>query len=152
MSFPIKLQNSSSPTNKVDKSLTDIVTVTGVLRSGVSVTDPIVVVETELTPEMVSQVNYATIEVFHRNYYVTSVRTSNNKLWFVHMHVDVLMTYRELIRQQTAIVSRSATDYNLYLDDGWFMAYQNPRIQTKYFSTERPFESQEFVLYVAGSQ
>lgn len=67
------------------------------------------------------------------------------------MHVDVLTTYADGIKTQTAIVSRQKEKRNMMLDDGWFMAYQNPIIQQKYFSNATPFETQEFVLIVAGS-
>lgn len=151
MSFQIKLQQNTSPANRVDKGLNDVITVDGVLRDGTSIIDPVVVVETELSPQMVSLVNYATIEEFGRHYFVTNVLTTVNGLWEIHMHVDVLMSYRNVLRQQTAVLARSESAYNMMLDDGWFMAYQNPRIQTKYLDVANPFGSQEYVLVVAGS-
>lgn len=67
------------------------------------------------------------------------------------MHVDVLKSFSEEIKQQYAVVARQENTYNLMLDDGIFMVYQNPKFQTKLFSAEAPFETQEFVLVVAGS-
>ena len=67
------------------------------------------------------------------------------------MHVDVLKSFADQIRNQTAVVARQEKKYNLMLDDGFFMTYQNPKIQTKLFSVADPFETQEFVLVVAGS-
>lgn len=125
--------------------------VEGVLRGGTSISDPVIVVQSEIPDHMVSQINYAYIEAFGRYYYVTGIRTETNVLWSISMHVDVLMTYKAQIRQQNAIVARQAEQYNLMLDDGWFMAYQNPRHQLKLFSNATPFETQEFVLVVAGS-
>ena len=151
MSFNITFSTNSSPVNKVDKNIVTVITVNGTLRDGASILNPEVEIETSLTESMVGAINYAYIEVFNRYYFVTDIKTDINGLWVVSMHVDVLMTYKDNIRQQNAVVARQESTYNMYLDDGWFMAYQNPHIQTKLFSNPTPFETQEFVLILAGS-
>lgn len=151
MSFNIVLSTNSSPVNRIDKTLTTVITATGTLRDGASILNPEVEIETALTESMVGAINYAYIEAFGRYYYVTDINTETNGLWIVSMHVDVLMTYKTEIRAQNAVVARQEETFNMYLDDGWFMSYQNPIIQTKYFSNPTPFERQEFVLVIAGS-
>lgn len=151
MSFSIVLQRNDSPANKVGKKLTEAYTATGYLRDVSSIIDPVVVIESELPETTVSQVNYATIDAFNRKYFITNIVSINRKLWEIHMHVDVLESYKAQLIVQNAIIARSASKYNLYLDDGWFLAYQNPIVQTRLFSTEGPFEQQEFVLVVAGN-
>ncbi len=153
MSFSIVLMQNTSPVNRIDKDVTQVVTVTGVLRDGASILNPEIEIESTFTESMVAAINYAYIEIWGRYYYVTDIKTDINGLWIVSMHVDVLMTYKDAIRQQNAVVARQENypNYNMYLDDGWFMSYQNPRIQTKAFSNPSPFETQEFVLVVAGS-
>lgn len=151
MSFNIVFSTNSSPVNRIDKTLTAVVTATGTLRDGASILNPEVEIETALTESMVGAINYAYIEAFGRYYYVTDIKTETNGLWVVSMHVDVLMTYKTEIRAQNAVVARQEASFNMYLDDGWFMSYQNPIIQTKYFSNSTPFETQEFVLVIAGS-
>ena len=151
MSFPIVLYQNNSPVNKVDKTLVTVATLTGVLREGSTVLDPVVTIESGAPASVVSSANYAYIAEFGRYYYITGIGTDTNTLWTISMHVDVLMSYRSAIRSQNAIVARQEKVYNMYLDDGWFMAYQNPKIQTKYFSEPSPFESEEYVLVIAGS-
>ena len=151
MSFRIALQRNSSPDNKVDKVITDVAYATGDLKSGTSIIDPSIVIDSALETDMLKNVNYATIELFGRSYFVTNILVGTTGLWEIHMHVDVLYTYRDKIRQQTAIVKRSETAYNMHLDDGWFMAYQNPKFEKRYFTVANPFESQEYVLVLAGS-
>ena len=151
MSFSIVLKRNNSPSNFVSKSTSDVATVTGVLRSGASILDPVILIETDTPATVISSANYAYIEVFSRYYYITNVKSDANGLWIVSMHVDVLMTYESAIRAQDAIVRRQERVYNMYLDDGWFMSYQNPIIQTKYFSNATPFEAEEYVLTLAGS-
>lgn len=162
--FSIALYTNTSPTNKVVKEIGEALdTVQGVLRAGASVIDPTIVVQLSNDEVWRKGLNYAYIEEFGRYYYVTNIISVSGQidlggefgnpygLWELHMHVDVLMSFQDQIKQQTAIVARQTEKYNLYLDDGTFMSYQNPKIQTKLFSVPDPFETQEFVLMVAGN-
>lgn len=161
--FTITFLQNKSATNVVNKDISqNIVDAQGTLRSGTSVIDPTIIVQTDGNPIWAKGANYAYIPVFGRYYYITNMiavdgtwesQTELNpgQLWEVHMHVDVLMSYASEIKAQTAIVSRQENRYNLYLDDGTFMTYQNAKVQTKTFSVADPFETQEFVLVVAGS-
>lgn len=151
MSFAIVGYRCNSAVNVVDKELNEEFTVEGTLRDGSSVIDPVLLIEANAPGFHANDVNYLYIEEFRRYYYITNIISTNYTLWELHCHVDVLMSYKEQIRQQTAIVARQESKYNLMLDDGVFMVYQNPKIQTKTFSVEGPFETQEFVLVVAGS-
>lgn len=163
LSFKIALYSCTSPTNQVSKAIGGAIDViTGTLRDSSSIIDPVIICHLDNNTAWRKQLNYAFIEEFGRYYYITNIINvagtlasqtypSPTALWELHMHVDVLMSFQSQIKQQTAIVSRQANEYNLYLDDGSFMVYQDPMIQTKYFSVEAPFETQEFVLMVAGS-
>lgn len=151
MSFPIILYSQSSPTNQVTKELgSPVSSIEGKLRDVCSITDPVILVQTNDMNMWPLNVNYMYIEAFNRYYYITNMVSVHTNLWELHGHVDVLMSYADQIRQQTAIVSRQESKYNLMLDDGFFMSYQNPIIITRRFSVEAPFETQEFVLVVAG--
>ena len=151
MSFVITTYYNASPANKVDKELVEIAHGTGVMRDSVSVIDPVVLFETELIPETLTKSNYCIIEEFGRCYYITNIISVTNNLWEFHLHVDVLMSYRDQLRLQSGIVSRQEYKRNMYVDDGWFMAQQNPHKYTRVFSNPTPFEHQEFVLAIAGS-
>lgn len=149
--FTINLMKNTSATNVVDKEVTQVSQGTGALKQGCSISDPVIMFETDDNSIWPRSTNYMYIEEFGRYYYVTNIISVHMNLWEVHGHVDVLMSFKEAIRAQTAIVARQESQYNLYLDDGIFMTYQNPKIQTKFFSNPTPFETQEFVLIVAGS-
>lgn len=151
MSFSIVGYRCNSGANVVDKELNQEFEVQGTLRNGSSVIDPVIIVEANAPGFHANDVNYLYVEEFRRYYYITNIISTNYTLWELHCHVDVLMSYKDQIRAQTAIVARQEAQYNLLLDDGIFMVYQNPKIQTKTFSVEGPFETQEFVLVVAGS-
>lgn len=160
--FNIICYQNKSATNVVEKELSEIVTMSGVLRKGCSIIDPVIMVQLDGNEVWRSGFNYIYVDVFKRYYYVTNIiadignfesttQVNPVQLWELHCHVDVLMSYKEQIKAQKAVVARQEAQYNLMLDDGFFMTYQNPKIQTKLFSVEGPFETQEFVLIVAGS-
>lgn len=152
MSFIIHFGQTTSAANVVNKEWGGAgADLTGTLRMGSSLLDPVILVEANDPGFHANQYNYCYVQDFGRYYYITDIISANYTLWEIHCHVDVLMSYSEQIKEQTAIVARQENKYNMYLDDGIFMTYQNPKIQTKVFSVEGPFETQEFVLVVAGS-
>lgn len=151
MSFPVTLYLNLSASNVVDKELEERYQSGGTLREGTSIIDPVILIEGGETLFATNPINYIYVPIFNRYYYVTNIISVQNQLWEIHCHVDVLMSYKDNIRAQTAVVARQEGTYNMYLDDGIFMAYQNPLVQTKVFSNDSPFETQEFVLIVAGS-
>ena len=163
MSFRIDLGTTSSAANVVDKEFAVYHSQDGTLRKGTSIIDPVIIIYFDGNEIWRKSCNYAYIEAFGRYYYITNIVAVEGvaqapegypgptQLWEIHMHVDVLKSYSSQIRNQTAVVARQENKYNLMLDDGFFMTYQNPKIQTKLFSEEGPFETQEFVLVVAGS-
>lgn len=151
MSFTIKLYRNLSATNVVTKEIEWKNDFEGTLRKGTSLIDPVIIFQASNPGFHANQTNYLYIEEFERYYFITNIISLNETLWEIHCHVDVLMSFADLIRQQTAVVARQEGKYNMMLDDGFFMCYQNPKFQTKLFSVEGPFETQEFVLVVAGS-
>ena len=151
MSFTIDLMQNKSPSNFVTKDVVSILSASGNLREETSIIDPIVMIETSISANIIGKINYAYIAEFNRYYYVVNITSIANDLWEIEFHVDVLMSYASKIREQTAIVARQENRRNMYLDDGWFMAYQDPLILTRYFSVADPFETQEYVLLLAGS-
>ena len=147
MSFNITLQINSSEKNKLDKEITDIATVSGVLKEDTSIIDPVVKIECDLHDYV--NCNYITIPEFGRKYFVTNIRSVRNGLVEFSCHVDVLSSFADSIRSNKAIIKRQENNWNLYLNDGSFKVYQNPNVLTKAFPSG--FTKQEFVLAVAGS-
>lgn len=147
MAFNIDLQVNNSEKIKITKSLTTLSTVTGVLKEGTSIIDPVILVECDLNT--FKSCNYMTITAFGRSYFVTNIKSIRNGLVEFSCHCDVLSTYATQIKSNSAIIRRQEKDWNLYLNDGSFKVYQNPHIITKEFPAG--FSTQEFVLAIAGS-
>lgn len=145
--FNIELMINSSEKNKMDKTLTTIETISGTLKDATSIIDPIIVIEGDIS--RFTGCNYMTIDAFGRSYFVNNIRSIGKNLFEVSGHVDVLSTYKDAIRRNSAIIRKQQHQWNLYLNDGSLRVYQNPQVVTKTFSTG--FTKLEFVLAVAGS-
>ena len=146
MAFAIHLMVNSSSKEVLDKQTSTIRTVTGTLREGTSIVDPVIKIEGDLSE--FTKCNYMYIPEFGRYYYVTDIKSVINNIVEFSAHVDVLNTYKDQIRSNVAIIHRQENDWNLYLNDGVFKVYQNPMVLTKAFPSG--FTTQEFVLAVAG--
>ena len=142
----IKLYNNLSDKIVVDKNITQQGSdVTGTLRESCSIIDPVIKMSAIGTYLLSS--NYAYISEFGRYYYITNIVCVGD-LFEVHMHVDVLMSFRGDIRSNNAVISRQERNYNLYLQDGVFKTYSQPHYEIKQFGTG--FTDFQFIFCVAG--
>lgn len=147
MSFNIILQRNTSEPIKLDKDITTIATMSGNLKEETSIIDPVIKIQCSLSD--VYNCNYLTIPTFGRSYFVNNIRSITDDIVEFSCHVDVLSTYKNQIRNNSGIIRRQENLWNLYLNDGSFKVYQNPKVITKAFPNG--FTTQEFVLAVAGS-
>lgn len=148
MAFPIILQTNASEKNRVDKSLTDVLTVTGVLKEDTSIVDPVILVKMDIS--QVIPCNYFTIAAFGRSYFMHPPKSVNGGFVEISGHCDVLSSFKDSIRTNKAIIRKSENVWNLYLNDGTFKAYQNPFVYVKKFPN-RFTSYPSYVLAVAGS-
>lgn len=144
--FTIIMQVNYSDKKALDKTITDVITLEGALREGTSIIDPVVVVTGDILNYIGS--NYMTIQEFNRQYFITNIKALRTNVYEISGHVDVLSTYANDIRTNTALLRRQENKWNLYLNDGVFKVYQNPNVNT--FPFPSGFSTKEFVLAVAG--
>lgn len=131
----------------VNKDITQKAVLTGSLKNGADMLNPLILFS-DLDSSILEESNYAYIEEFNRYYYITGISNYRDNLWYISFHVDVLMTYKDAIKEQTAVIARQENKWNLYLNDPKFRVYQNPYIVTKAFPDG--FTTQKFVLTIAG--
>lgn len=143
----IVLYQNISEYNAVNKSITELTTLTGTLREESSIIDPIITISD--IDSYVGSMNYAYIPEFNRYYFITNIESVRNNLWRVSFHVDVLYTYRAQIKSNSAIIERNENEYDLKLNDGLFKTQQNPRIAQ--FPFPSGFNTWNFVLAIAGN-
>lgn len=141
-------ENVSEPI-VMNKTLHNKKEIDGIFRNDFNVMYPVFDIASENLPNF----NYIFIPDFARYYYVDSVQNLLNGLWSISCSVDVLMSYKNQILAQRAIIARQENVYNLYLDDDRLITTCRRRIWTKAFPT-RVFPASEggssFVLTVAG--
>jgi hypothetical protein len=143
----IKFYKNLSDKNHVDKNITQVGSdVTGTLRDDCSILNPVIQIE-NFTGFNLTECNYAYIVEFGRYYYINNI-TLTNQLYEISMHVDVLMSYKDEIRNNNAVISRQENRYNLYLQDGVFKTEAFPHMQIIQFPNG--FTDYNFILSVAG--
>ena len=149
MSVNIEIYTNASEPEYMDKSLSNIATLTGELRTDVTeVVDPVIRVE-DPGSLLTGSANYAYISEFGRYYYIRKKRSERNNIVELSMHVDVLMSFASAIKAREAIVRRQENDWNLYIIDGSLMVYENDYVYTKNFPTG--FSVNNWILVAAGS-
>lgn len=148
MGLTATLYNSASPVEKIGKALTQGGSYTCTLKDTTSVLNPVLILRTS---DPVYNYNYLYIQEFGRYYFINDIRSVNNNVWEISAHVDVLETYKTAILANSAVIKRQASQYNLYLDDPDFHAYNYERIQTLKFPANTFNKNLNYVLVVNGS-
>lgn len=152
MSFNVDFYFNKSENNRLDKDIGNaLFTTTCIFKASTSIKNPTLQIAyndpSRLT--LIFASNYIKIESpIDRYYYIDDIITVANRLLEIRCHVDVLMTYKDAIRANTAIIQRQENQWNLYLNDGTFKIYQNPVVLTREFPAG--FTTQSFVLALAG--
>ena len=142
----IKLYKNLSEVNTIGKTLTEESERNGTLKDGCSVLSPSVV----LTGENLSGYNYAYIPHFSRYYFIKEITSVKSGLWEISMRVDVLETYKDSIKANTAIIKRQEKIWDMYINDEKFKAESTNKTATIMFP-QNHFNTVNFILTVAGS-
>lgn len=146
MAFDIVLMNNTEELNKITKNPITVRTISGTLREQTDLVDPEINIEYD---GALTDVNYMYIAEFHRYYFITKIESVVNKIWRIYAHCDVLKTYSEGILNTEAVVARSETRYNLYLNDAMFKVTTKPRLQIAKFPEK--FTGESFILVMNGA-
>lgn len=145
--FDVHLMNNQEELNKISKTPTLVMTLSGTLREETDIVNPQINIEYD---GALVNVNYMWIPTFNRYYFITKIESIRNKLWRIYAHCDVLKTYSEAILGTECVVARSETRYNLMLNDSFFKVYSNPRLQIAKFPNK--FSGESYVLVMKGAE
>lgn len=139
-----------SEKRQLDKSVAYSVSLSGTLRNETNVVNPTILVEANVST--LAGCNYMSIPAFHRQYFITDVRAISDKLCEVSGHCDVLSTYASDIRNNTAIVARSATqgNWNLLMNDNQIKLNTKKKIIVKKGFTAFPKNQFSMILITLG--
>ena len=125
------IYSTNSPSNKVDKALTELAHVTGYLRDGCDVKNPEIVFKNEDASNLIAG-NYIYIPQWQRYYFRKDI-SREEKTVRVKFKQDVLMTFKTQIRANTATVTRNENTSNGYLLDANYKTLAYDEIVTKQF-------------------
>lgn len=105
----IDLYKNTTEENAIEKIITDKKTIEGTLKTTIDITNFSVIFNFF---EEWNNYNYVYIEKLKRYYFVESKRIINNSLVEYDLIVDVLMSFKDLIRQQNILLTESETAFN----------------------------------------
>lgn len=143
----ITLYENKSEKNKVHKEITEKSVKVGRLRENTSIVTPMFTIEGVFSE--LSQANYIYVAEFRRYYYITDMVQIAGNLTQISCRVDVLMSFKDEILANTAVIARQEAKFNRYLNDANFKTYQNNIVVTKKLSGAG-FGEAGFILVTAG--
>ncbi len=142
-------KNLSEPV-RLDKTLEEVGTLTATLKDSASVMDPVILVSTQSLANL-GECNYAQFvnSAFgNRYYFVRNIVSIANGLSEIHLHVDVLSSWKTGIRSNYAVIARNENVFNTYLPDSAIQAQQNDTIVTRTFPNG--LNNDSYILVLAG--
>lgn len=102
----ITLYNQTKAHNSTERITTDGQDINGVLKDESSIVNPVVKMRQSSISNNITQYSYAYIPEFGRYYFITDKRFVDG-LWELHMHCDVLATWRSQIGSSSQYIMRS---------------------------------------------
>lgn len=99
----IVLGTIADESNKLNKTISNVINISGTLRQETSVINPSVLIEAQ----NLSGFNYMYIYEFGRYYFITDIVSVKNGLWRVTGKVDVLMSFKDGIETCPVILANT---------------------------------------------
>lgn len=143
----VTLYNNSSDPRYLNKDITELKTVQCKLLEPTDHLEPSLTLEKD---SYVLQANYMYIPDFGRYYYIIDIIYETNNRIRVNTMVDVLMSYKDQLKNSSFIITRSSMKevYNLYLNDPRMGSQQNKQIQQKIIETNEFISNPQQSCYV----
>lgn len=105
----IRLYNTKSPNNFINKVLTDENILTAKLKGNVNIQNPVLMLKSE--KPLLN--NYCYIPDFQRYYFINNIETFPNGIYYINCTVDVLESFKNDILNSKGNI-RKQTKYNKY--------------------------------------
>ena len=158
MAFTIQLGVCRDPKNKLNKTITDVASYDCTVKraggtgavGGINVMAPTVVLK---AGDEVFTKNFAYIPNFNRYYFVSSIAVAPNGMYTLTLTEDVLMSWRDDIKNCEVMLSRSADFRNYYLVDERLPITQRTLVWNK-VPDSSPFDGQAHgaIITILGPQ
>lgn len=141
----IILYQTNDEVNRLEKTLSNAIELTGSLREDCDILTPTIKIESAVN---ISAYNYMRISDFLRYYFIKTIKVMRTGLWELTAEVDPLMSYAAQIKALPAIAGRSANRISYYISDGKQEVLSQARVQTKLFP--KGFSGATYILTTAG--
>lgn len=138
----IKTYNYNGEPNRVNKTLQENEEYTGVLNSTVNILEPVIRFRTT----NIVTFNYVYIESLNRYYFVSEIRQDGD-ICTVRLRVDVLFTYKDIILNSTATLTKSENG-NKYLSNRSNVFDVRPNIQKVDFPNKNLLNTEGQIIMV----
>ena len=145
------LYNNKSDKRQLVKNITEIKTLSAVAKGDINIISPTLIIQNFTT-----DFNYCYISDFDRYYFVKSITLLTGQRLQIDLTVDVLMTYKEEIKNLTVNVLRYENIEPTFLSDSRIPLFSDTvqkviEFPENIFNLENPGEnSKNFLLTVAG--
>lgn len=147
----ITLYKNFSDKRNLNKNLTEVKTVSATAKGDINIISPTLIIQYFST-----DFNYCYISEFNRFYYVNSLTLLTGQRLQINLSVDVLMSYKEEIKNLTVNVLRYENIEPTFLTDSRIPLYSDTvqkviEFPENIFNLENPsVNSKNFLLTVAG--
>ena len=143
----ITFYKNSSEKEKIGKSLSSELTLSGNLRDECSITSPSILVEATSLVDY----NYCYIPEFKRYYFISDITSVRNNLWRVSLKCDVLESFKSDILNSSCIVKKQQNQsYSNNIDDGSYINRVDNFIEIANYQNGFNADG-EFILLTAGA-
>ena len=143
----IEFYKNSSEKNKIGKSISNKLTLSGNLRDECSITSPSILVESTSLVDY----NYCHIPEFKRYYFISDIVSVRNNLWRVSLKCDVLESFKSDILKLSCIVDKQQNQsYNNNIDDGSYINRADSFVEIANYQNGSN-SSGEYILITAGA-
>ena len=146
----VKFYKNKSDKMHMTKSISQIGNniTNAVIKENVSVTDPVFTLKaySGFNP---ATANYCYIDELNRYYYITDITILTPDVYLISCHVDVLMSFKSDILDNTAVIARQQNLHDYYLNDGVFKTKAKSTFDIIKFPNG--FTSNYYFLTVAGN-
>lgn len=140
---------NESDNRKITKELKQIGSTEDILfKDNTDMMNPVLIMRSQTRFD--NTCNYCWLEQTGKYYYINDCEYDNG-VYYLHLHVDVLMTYQRGILAQSAILKRQTNHYNLWQIDDKFRLFEYTNVRTILFPSGFNKNKQEFLLTVVGN-
>ena len=142
----LRLCVNNSEKNKINKSLTAGVTLSGTLRNESNVVTPSIIINID-NPTIY---NYAYIEDFGRYYFITDYISLRTGIWQINLKSDVLMSFKDSILASNVLINNTeTTGKNNYLSGSNWVSNCKAKTDILTFS-QGLLNDGQYILITAG--